>query len=127
MTEIDKLFRINLASPEESFMKQEVIKLLLVMYLLRKFKKQRHGIRIYTEFNIIDKRKADVYFENILNKEVIIFEIQKDYSLDWTKKLQEDYKDLEIAYINEIEIIPLKLREFPDDIKGINKKLEDYI
>lgn len=123
----EDLFKIRIASSDESFQKHEVVKLLLVMKLIQKNKKDKNFLRIYTEFDLDNNKKCDVYFENARNKEVFIYEIQKNYSPEWLKEQTNSYKDYEIPFINSTNWIPINLNLCPDSIHEISKWLNQYI
>ncbi len=73
------LFKVNIANSDNSFQKHEVTKLLVVMKILNKTK-IKNWLRIYTEFQIENGKKPDVYVENLKEKSIVIYEIQKECS-----------------------------------------------
>lgn len=123
----DELFKIRIANSDESFQKHEIVKLLLVMKLIEKNRKDKNFIRIYTEFNLDNDLKCDVYFENARSKEVIIYEIQKNYTDEWIKDRTNKYKDYEVPFMKSTNWIPIPLKKLSNDIEEINRQLEEYI
>lgn len=127
MIEWDKLFKVQIASSDISFHKHEVVKLMLVLKLLDKHKSERSKIRIYTEFYVINSRKADVYYENIKSKESYIYEIQKEYTNRWLEELTKAYEGYRPLFVESFDIIVIPLKECPDSIPEINKWLDKYL
>jgi len=119
-------FKTRTINPDKSMDKHEVIKLLLVRRLLEKYRKNKHFIRIYTEFRL-NGVKPDVYFEDIKSKSAYAFEIQKRFSKEWLKTKQKQYAECSPPFFKTFNFIPINLNEFPDDIQGINKKLKEYL
>ena len=119
------LYKIKIANTDESFQKHEIIKLLIVMKILNKYKR-KHWIRIYTElqFNGI---KPDIYFENIKTKEVICYEIQKEITKKWSERIVKKYNSYEVPFFNKIDLVIIPLKESPDSIKELNDWLEKYV
>jgi len=119
------LFKVRLASSDNSMQKHEIVKLLLVMKLINKHKKIKNWIRIYTEFDLGEK-KSDVYFENIRTKECHAFEIQKNISTKWLKETRESYDKLEFNNFDFLwHVIPLD--KLSNDITKLNKELDKYL
>ena len=119
-------YKVKLASLDKSMDKHDVVKLLLVRKLLQKHKR-RNWIRIYTEFELENDLKPDVYFENIKDKTVIVFEIQKEYTNLWLKAKETLYLKYRIPFFNSLNFIPINLNNFSDNINEINKELEKYV
>ncbi len=126
-TNWDNLFKVKIANPSNSMMKHEVVKLILVIKLLEKYKGKRNWIRIYTEFELENGLKPDVYLEDIKTKSAIAFEIQKKYTPEWLKDRTSKYKEYLPYNFNSFDWIPIDLNEFSGDIEQINDKLEDFI
>ena len=124
-TDWENLYKVRIGNSDESFQKHEVVKLLLVMKILRK-NKRKHFLRIYTEFELENKKKPDVYVEDLKNKSILIYEIQKDYSPSWIKETTKAYKNYEV-YNFTVDFIPINLNLFTDDINEINEKLEEFV
>ncbi|MFA6074071.1 MAG: hypothetical protein WC758_08190 [Candidatus Woesearchaeota archaeon] len=125
-TDWKNLFKINLANCDDSFQKHEIVKLIIVMKLKKKYSKQ--NIRIYTEWIVDEKEKliCDVFFENIKTKECYAYEIQKNYSENWVKGRDKLYNEIEVPYF-AFDWIPIKLKDCPNDINEINTWLDKYI
>lgn len=121
----DELYKVRLASSIPELDKHDVVKLLLVRKILRKYKR-KDWIRIYTEFELENGLKPDVYFEHVKDKSVIIYEIQKDYTKEWLKEKTKQYKDYEVLNFT-VDFIPIDLNKFTDDITEINKQLDKFV
>ena len=120
-----ELYKVKLASSIPEMDKHDVIKLLLVRKLLRKYRR-RDWIHIYSEFRLDNGNIVDVYFENVKDKSVVIYEIQKEYTKEWLKTKTKQYKDYEV-YNFTVDFIPIDLNLFTDDINEINEKLEEFV
>ncbi len=123
----EDLFKVKIANSSVAMLKHEVVKTILVIKLLNKFKKFRNQIKIYTEFRLDNGLRPDVYFENLKTKEAIAFEIQKDYSEKWMISRTKSYKDYTVPFFKSFDWIPIDLNDFSNDIKEIYKRLGDYI
>ena len=119
------LYKVNLASSIPELDKHDVVKLLLVRKILQKYKR-KDWIRIYTEFELGNGLKPDVYFEHVRDKSVIIYEIQKEYTKEWLKEKTKQYKDYKV-YNFTVDFIPINLNLFTDDINEISKKLDKFV
>lgn len=123
-TDWNNLFKVRIANPDDSFQKHEIIKLLVVMKLLNKYRR-RDWIRIYTEFDI-NGLKPDIYFEHIKEKSIICYEIQKDYSDRWMQGKKNAYTNYR-QYGMTVDFIPIPLKEAPDNILELNEWLDKYV
>jgi hypothetical protein len=125
-TDWDNLFKVKISNiVDESMDKHDIVKLLLVRKILRKYK-QRTFIRIYTEKELSNGTIPDVYFEDIKNKAIVCYEIQKELTNEYTRKKVEQYKNYEVPYMTcDLVIIPLK--DAPTHISELNKWLDKYI
>jgi len=121
------IFKIRIANPDDSFQLHEVVKLIIVMKLLKKYSRNKNLIRIYTEFDMDNGLICDVYFENMKTNEVIVYEIQKNITNEWKDKIVNAYKDYTIPYIKTVDLVIVDLNKCSDKISEINKWLEDYI
>ena len=121
------IFKIRIANPDDSFQLHEVVKLIIVMKLLKRYSRNKNLIRIYTEFDMDNGLICDVYFENMKTNEVIVYEIQKNITNEWKDKIVNAYKDYTIPYIKTVDLVIVDLNKCPDKISEINKWLEDYI
>lgn len=125
-TEWDNLFKIKLSNiVEESMDKHDVVKLLLVRKLLRKYK-QRTWIRIYTEKELSNGVIPDVYFESIKDKSIVCYEIQKELTNEYTRKKVEQYKNYEVPYMT-VDLVIIPLKDAPSHIKELNTWLDKYV
>lgn len=129
MTSIDwsSIYKIKIANSDPSMAKHEAVKTLLVMRLLNKHKKQKIWVRIYTEMELDNGCICDVYYENVKTKEVIAFEIQKNFSKQWQEEKAKQYKDWEVWGMKSADWIPINLNDLPDDVDEIYEKLGKYI
>ena len=121
----ENLYKVRIGNSDESFQKHEVVKLLIVMKILRKYKR-KDWLRIYTEFELENGKKPDVYVEDIKNKSILIYEVQKDFSKEWLKTKTKQYNDYKV-YNFTVDFIPIDLNKFTDDINEINEKLEEFV
>jgi len=121
------LFKVRIASSDPSMTKHEVAKLILVMKLLYKHRKRKDWIRIYTEFQLDNGCKPDVYFEDIKTKEAIAYEIQKVYTNDWLKRKTNEYNEWKPPFFNSADVIPIDLNTLSEDINKMDKELEKYV
>jgi hypothetical protein len=106
--------------------KHEVIKLLVVLNLIEKYKKDSHYIRIYTEFQAFDKKICDVYFENQKSKEIVCYEIQKNISQEWLDETSELYDNWNNMFF-KTDWCLIKEKDFSENIEEINKKIKELI
>lgn len=127
MIDWNELFKIRISNPDKSRLKHEVVKLLLVMKLMDKYKKDKNFIRIYTEFDLDNGLICDVYFENARTKTAIAYEIQKEYTPLWLKDRTEKYKDWNVEFMNTSDWIPIDLNKLSDNIEEIYSQLDKYI
>ena len=123
----DEQFKIRIANSDTSMQKHEVVKLLLVMKLIEKNRNHRNWIRIYTEHEINEDIICDIYFEDIKNKVIYAYEIQKNTSSDWTNQTLRKYKDWNVLGFNTSDLIIVPLKNAPDNLIELNKWLNDYI
>jgi hypothetical protein len=126
MTDWSNVNKIRIANNNPSFRKHEVVKTLLVMELLWKYRKFHTMVRIYTEFRLSNNRKCDIYFENLRTKSVHAFEIQNELTNEYLEKLKEDYSKIELHNMTfDWSVIPLK--DCPDNLKEIDKWIKGYV
>ncbi len=119
------LYKVRLASSDKAMDKHDVVKLLLVRKILQKYKR-KDWIRVYTELELENGLKPDVYFEHIKDKSIIIYEIQKDYSTQWLKEKRKQYEEYDVPYFS-VDFIPIELDNFTDDINEISNKLDEFV
>lgn len=121
----NNLYKVRLASSDKSMDKHDVVKLLIVRKILRKYKR-KDWLKIYTEFELENGLKPDVYVENVKDKFVICYEVQKECTKEYIKDRVEKYNAYEIPFFNlDLVIIPLK--ELSDNIQELDKQLEEYV
>lgn len=126
-TDWENVFKVRLTNiVNENMDKHDVIKTLLVRKLLRNHRK-RSFVRIYTEFELENGSKVDIYFEDLKKKNVIIYEIQKDFSSQWLEKKTLEYKDYNVPYMNAVDFIPININELSDNIQELNKQLDKFV
>jgi hypothetical protein len=119
-------FKLRIANSDSSMQKHEIIKLLVMMKIIDKYKSNKNWIRVYSEFPLENGAIPDIYFEDIKAKAIICYEIQKELSNEYTRKKVEQYKNYEVPYMTcDLVIIPLK--DAPTHISELNKWLDKYI
>jgi len=125
-TNWNDLFKIRLANPIEAMDKHDLIKILIVRKLLRLHSK-RQFIRIYTEFNLNGSGlKPDIFFQDLKNKSVLFYEIQKIYSPKYEREKHIQYDKVEVPYMKTYDLIVIPLKEAPDKISELNLWLDKY-
>ena len=127
MTNWDNLFKIRLANFLVPFQHHEVVKLLLVMKLMENKRRNKSWIRIYTEHELENGLKCDVYYEDIKNKSVIIYEIQKNYTKKWLEEKTKAYENYEVPFMKTVDFIPIDLNKLSKNIEQLNEQLDEYI
>ena len=123
----NNLFKLRIANNDDSFQHHEVTKLILMMKLLKKHKRNLNHIRIYSEFPTINERRCDIYYENIRTKEAFAFEIQKNISKEWQNKVMKDYKDWEVPFMKTSDLIVIPLKKLSKDVDELNEQLDEYV
>ncbi|GBE19385.1 hypothetical protein BMS3Abin17_00108 [archaeon BMS3Abin17] len=127
-TDWHNIFKVKLSNITDSSMdKHDVVKLLLVRKLRYKYRRKKDWIRVYTEFDLDNGLKCDVYFEDLKTKSVIIYELQKEYSNKWLEEKTIKYEELKVPFFKTVDFIPIDLGDFTENIWEINKELEKYI
>lgn len=106
--------------------KHEIIKLLIVLNLMEKYKKSLYWIRIYTEHQIGNKKITDVYFENIKTNEIICYEVQKTVSLKWLEETKKFYNNYEKIYFKTGWTL-VREEDLSDEIEILNKEIKELI
>jgi len=128
VTDWKNLYKVRLSNNSGNSMdKHDIVKLLIVRRLLEKYRKHRSFIRIYTEFQLENGRKCDVYFENMRTKEVYAYEIQKSATPLWLKEVREAYRDWNVFLFKTSDLVIVELKKLPDDINELKEQLEEYI
>lgn len=105
--------------------KHEIIKLLIVLNILEKYKKNLSWIRVYTEHKIGEKI-TDVYFENIKTKEIICYEIQGSVTAKWKRETVKSYEEYENIYF-DTDWILVREHDLSDDIETLDKEVKELI
>ncbi len=105
--------------------KHEIIKLLIVLNIMEKYKKNLYWIRIYTEYKIGEKI-TDVYFENIKTKEIICYEIQGKVTAKWKRETVKFYEEYENMFF-DTDWILVREHDLPNDIKSLDKEIKKLI
>ncbi len=109
--------------------KHEIIKLLIVLNLTEKYKKNLHWIRVYTEYQISADKKSkitDVYFENIKTNEIICYEVQKNISKKWLEETKEFYNNFERIYFKTGWTL-INENNLSEDIDILNHQIKKLI
>lgn len=122
----ENLYKIRIANSDDSFQKHEVIKLLVVMKILNKYKR-KDWIRIYTEFNLGNNKKPDIYFENSRKKQIIVYEIQKEITKEWESETIKKYDKYEVAFYDYVDLVIIPIKDLSNDLTELNNQLDDYI
>ena len=120
------LFKIKIRELSEAQTKHLVVKALVVQQLLIKYKKDKHYLRIYTEFPIDEGKICDVYIENTRKKEAYAYEIQERVTPDWLDKTNQIYKDWEVPFCSS-DLVIINLSELSDDIPTLTKQIKKLI
>ena len=105
--------------------KHEIIKILIVLNIMEKYRRNLYWIRVYTEYSI-GKKICDVYFENIKTKEVICYEIQNNVSEKWLEETRNFYDDFERIYFKTGWTL-IREDNLSDDIEVLNKEIKESI
>ena len=123
-----ELYKVRLASSIPEMDKHDIIKLLVVRKILRKYKR-KHWLRIYTEFSLNNgsNLKPDVYMENIKDKSVICYEIQKECDKKYIQDRVKKYNAYEVPFFNSVDLVIIPLKDCPENISEITKWLEKYV
>ena len=123
----EEQFKIRLAKADESMDLHDIIKILIVRKILRN-SKNKQWKRIYTEFSIDDgKLIPDIYVEDLKEKSVICYEIQKQCDEKYILEKTKQYNELDIPYFNSIDLIIIPIKNAPTDLDKLNLWLEQYI
>ncbi len=107
-------------------MKHEVIKTLIVLNLLKKYKKVLYWVRIDTEHEVGDGRICDVYFENIKTNEIVCYEIKDPVTTKWLREANEFYDKYERIYFNT-EWALVNGHDLSDDIDMLDIEIRELI
>ena len=105
--------------------KHEVIKLMIVLKILEKYKSNHYWIRIYTEYKVGDKI-CDIYFENIKTNEIICYEIQKNVTTQWIEETKKSYENYEVPFF-KTDWTLVRENDLPDEIKSLESEIKKLI
>ena len=133
-TNWNDLFKVRIRNFSEATDQHDVIKLLIMRKLIRKYHLQKSYIRAYSECPVRshgENRIADIVFENIKTKAKVAYEIQKDCSEEWMKSTKEFYKDWDTdssnMFFRTADLIIVNLNDMPDSIVKLNRQLDEVI
>lgn len=124
--EWERFSNMKITNPDDSFQHREVVKLLLMMKLQNKHKSNLSWIRIYSNFSIKEKRKVDIFFENIKTHEQYLFEIRKTTTDKWKSQAEKFFTQYKPLYFNFKHVL-IPLKDLSTDIKQLNKQLDTYV
>jgi len=120
------LYKIKIANSDDIFQKHEITKLLVVMKILNKTK-NKNWLRIYTEFSIENNKKPDVYVENIKEKSIVIYEIQKECDEKYIQETTKEYADYQVPFFDSVDLVIIPLKKLSNNIEKLNKQLGKYV
>jgi len=123
----ENLFKVRLAQADPSMDKHDIVKTLLVRKILFKNRSRKDWIRIYTEFELENGLRPDIYFEDSKTKEIIVYEIQKQFTKTWIGDKAKQYSEFKKIYFKPVDLIVIPLKELSNDIEEMSKQLEEYI
>ena len=106
--------------------KHEIIKTLIVLNLIEKYKRNLYWIRIYTEHQIGGSKICDIYFENIKTNEIICYEVQGRITDKWLKETKEFYENYDPIYF-KADWQLIKEHDLSDDIETLDKQIEALV
>lgn len=99
-------------------MKYEVVKTILIWKLLERYKDNKYWIQLFPELEYEEGSYCSIYFVNLKKKIDIIYQITKS-----------EIKSSK--YENFVKgggtVIQINYKRFPDDIKLIEKEIEEMI
>ena len=120
LTDYKRNNKIILRNFSESCDMHDLIKLLLVRMLRRKHPDSRLN-PIYTELEREEGEIPDIWAK--LKKDIVVYEIQKDNSNKWTKKVNTKYEDVDLVIV-PIKELEKKYKKMLDELK---EELSKYI
>jgi hypothetical protein len=121
--------KIRLAKADSSLDFHDVVKILMVRKIIRN-SKNRIWLKVYTEFGINENTICDIYVENIKDKSIIVYEIQKEITTKWEKDIKEKYKEfLEkgVYGFNTTDLVVIPLKKLSINLDELNKQLDEYV
>jgi hypothetical protein len=121
-------FKIRLAKADVSMDLHDIIKILAVRKIIRNCK-NKSWLRVYTEFAIGENEELipDIYVENLQDKSIICYEIQKQYDEKYVLEKTKQYSEVNVPFFNSIDFIIIPLRDCPKEIKDIDDWLSIFI
>jgi hypothetical protein len=123
----NKLNKINIRELTDSATKHLVVKTLIVQRLLLKYKGQNNYIRIYTEMPVVEKKVADVLFENIRTKECYAYEIQSQNTPKWRLETQKAYSNWQPHGFKTADWVLVDLNLLSENISELKLQLDKII
>ncbi len=126
----NNLYKLRINNSKESTLKHDVIKLIILKKLLKKYKSSRKYVHIYTEFTLTNKdksKKTDLLLLNFKTKEAYSYEIQVKINDEWLNETNKFYKDWDYPMMRTSDMIIIPVKELSDDIYALNGQLEKYI
>jgi len=128
-TDFKRNNKIGLRNFKKASDLHDIVKTQLVR-MLRRVHKNNQSIPIYTEFNPERPNEdyPDIWMQ--IKKDVIVYEIQKEVSEEWTEQILKKYKDTDVI------IVPLKevlenwrniINKYENPIDSLREVLEIYI
>jgi len=124
----ENLYRFKLFnSNKEINQKYEIVKLLLQIKILERYKKKKRFLKIYTEFPTTQDSVADLYVENINSKSVTIYKIKNRLNEEKKQQIVYKYRDFKVPFTKTFNLMFIDLSFLSSDIEELNKQLNNYI
>jgi hypothetical protein len=121
MVNWNNLYKIRLNNYDDSLVKHEIVKLLIVKNILNKYSSKKQYQEVYTEYPVCEGKVSDVYHENHLTKEIYAYEIQSKITEQWTKDTDRKYANFNIDWIL------IDLNKLSNDITELNNQIKELI
>lgn len=112
---------------EENIIKRETIKTIIVVNLLIQNKNNHKWVNIHNNFRFFREKDCDLYFENIKEKEVIIFKITTRKNKEKMKEIEEALDKMQIEFFNRKRVFVLDMDDFPENIFEIDKRIKQIL
>ena len=116
----------NINREEETTIKKEIIKTVIVVNLLRINKNMKTWINIYNNFEVSKNKTCDIYFENIKTKKVILFKIVKKRTKEKIEQLKEELEKIEFNLFDS-KVFIFDMDNFSEEIFERDKKIKEYL
>ena len=126
----NNIYKLRVNNSENSTLKHDIIKLILLKKLLKKYNKEKQYIHIYTEFVLLNNnksRKTDLFFLNIKTKEAYSYEIQKSITNKWKEETIDFYREWNYPMTRTSDLIIIPIKELSNNIDELSKELDKYI